>query len=183
MVKGSLERVLLDKDSKFEANNPFVGLIECPKEDAVLKEDTNITVGLTEKNITVFDIDKMEKEPENIFSSNKVMDFIVSDKFYLYALCAPGKETVSLTGSTQDQDSGLYIYDMQSLVNQGNCEKYKLSQALVGQNASMDFNPSIMQIGFLKDYKTIRLLPLVHRNTATFFGMDKKEDYLIWRHE
>jgi hypothetical protein len=72
---------------------------------------------------------------------------------------------------------------MQSLVNNGNCEKYKLSQALVGQNASMDFNPSIMQIGFLKDYDTIRLLPLVHRNTATFFGMDNKDNYLIWRHE
>lgn len=80
--------------------------------DDVLDKDKNITVGLTEKDITVFDINDMDKDYKYQFNNNKVMDFIVSDKFYLYALCAPGKETVSLSGSAQDQDSGLYIYDM-----------------------------------------------------------------------
>jgi hypothetical protein len=41
----------------------------------------------------------------------------------------------------------------------------------------------LQTIGFLKDYDSIRLLPLTHRNTAVFYGMTAKEDYLIWRHE
>jgi hypothetical protein len=35
----------------------------------------------------------------------------------------------------------------------------------------MDFNADLQTLGILKDYDTIRLLPLAHRNTATFFGM------------
>jgi hypothetical protein len=99
-----VKTTIIGQDSEFKASNKFVGLIECPKED-VLEKELNITVGLTEKNITVFNIDDMDKDDkEHVkkFENNKVMDFIVSDKFYLYALCAPGKETVSLSGSVQD---------------------------------------------------------------------------------
>ena len=32
----------------------------------------------------------------------------------------------------------------------------------------------------MKNFNQIRVIPMPHKNTSKFFGMEKKENYLIW---
>ena len=65
----------------------------------------------------------------------------------------------------------------------GNIEVHQLSSALVGANDFIDFDFGMQTISFIKNYSTIRIMPLPHRNTIRFFGMSNKNDYLIWRQQ
>jgi hypothetical protein len=58
---------------------------------------------------------------------------------------------------------------------------YKLKTAVVGVNRHIDFCNSSFRIAFLKDFDTIEMVPVPHRNTINFLGMQSKNNYLIWR--
>jgi len=58
---------------------------------------------------------------------------------------------------------------------------YKLKNAVVGVNRHIDFCNSSFRIAFLKDFDTIEMVPVPHRNTINFLGMQSKRNYLIWR--
>jgi len=58
---------------------------------------------------------------------------------------------------------------------------YKLKNAVVGVNRHIDFCNSSFRIAFLKDFDTIEMVPVPHRNTINFLGMQSKSNYLIWR--
>ena len=77
---------------------------------------------------------------------------------------------------------GLYVYDFSRLV-EGAVEVHSLSKALVGANDFIDFDFGMQTISFIKNYSTIRIMPLPHRNTIKFFGMGNKNDYLVWRQQ
>ena len=77
---------------------------------------------------------------------------------------------------------GLYVYDFSKLL-EGSIEVHNLGIALVGANNFIDFDFGMQTISYIKNYSTIRIMPLPHRNTIKFFGMGSKTDYLIWRQQ
>jgi len=52
---------------------------------------------------------------------------------------------------------------------------------MVGVNNHIDFCNNSYRIAFLKDFNTIELVPVPHRNTINFLGMKRKSQFLIWR--
>jgi len=84
------------------------------------------------------------------------------------------------TGSKMDTQ-GLYAYDLKRLANHGTLVSYKLKDATVGVNNHIDFCNNSYRIAFLKDFDTLELVPVPHRNTINFLGMKRKSSFLIWR--
>ena len=70
---------------------------------------------------------------------------------------------------------------MQRLANQPTLVTYKLKDAIVGINRYIDFCNSSYRIAFLKDFDRIQMVPVPHRNTINFLGMQPKSSYIIWR--
>ena len=52
---------------------------------------------------------------------------------------------------------------------------------MVGVNSHIDFCNKSYRIAFLKNFETIELVPVPHRNTINFLGMDRKNKFFIWR--
>ena len=74
------------------------------------------------------------------------------------------------------------MYDFSRLI-EGNLEVHILSDAMVRSNNHIDYNKQTQTISFIKDYSSIVMIPLLHRNNIKFFGMGDKKDYLIWRQQ
>jgi hypothetical protein len=66
---------------------------------------------------------------------------IISDTYYLYALTDPFKDKAG----DDFTDSGLYCYDLMSMTNRkgAKIERYKISEALGGETAQIDFNADL----------------------------------------
>jgi hypothetical protein len=79
------------------------------------------------------------------------------------------------------ESPGLYAYDLQRLANSDTLVTYKLKEAIVGVNRHIDFCNSSYRIAFLKDFDSIEMIPVPHRNTINFLGMLPKNNYFIWR--
>ena len=77
---------------------------------------------------------------------------------------------------------GMYVYDLSQMLK-GHVETYQLSDAIAGQNNMIDFSLSKKTITFSKNFNTIQIIPLIHRNVSQFFGMDPISEFLIWREE
>jgi hypothetical protein len=77
--------------------------------------------------------------------------------------------------------AGLYAYDLKMLASQGDLITYRLKAAIVGVNRHIDFCDNSQRISFLKDFDTIDMVPVPHRNTINFLGMKSKRNYIIWR--
>ena len=77
---------------------------------------------------------------------------------------------------------GLYVYDFSKMLD-GYIEVHMLDKALCGANDFIDFDFGMQTVSYIKNYSTIRIMPLPHRNTIKFFGMGNKTDYLIWRQQ
>jgi hypothetical protein len=87
----------------------------------------------------------------------------------------------SVFNGVMKDNPGLYAYDLQRLSNSGILITYKLKDAIVGVNRHIDFCNSSYRIAFLKDFDKIEMVPVPHRNTINFLGMQTKNNYLIWR--
>ena len=79
------------------------------------------------------------------------------------------------------ETQGLYAYDLQRLTNGQELVNYKLKDAIVGVNRHLDFCNSSYRIGFLKDFNSIEVVPVPHRNTINLLGIQPKNKYVIWR--
>lgn len=77
---------------------------------------------------------------------------------------------------------GLCVYDFSRLL-EGSLEVHMLSEAMVRSNNFIDYNRQTQTISFIKDYTSIVMIPLLHRNNIKFFGMGDKRDYLIWKQQ
>jgi hypothetical protein len=67
------------------------------------------------------------------------------------------------------------------MAKSNNLVSYSLKDAIVGVNRYIDFCNSSYRISFLKDFDNIEMVPVPHRNTINFLGMQAKNNYLIWR--
>jgi hypothetical protein len=89
------------------------------------------------------------------------------------------KETI-FNGQIKESP-GLYAYDLKRLVNQLELVTYKLKDSIVGVNHHIDFCNTSQRISFLKDFDSIEMVPVPHRNSINFLGMKPKNNYIIWR--
>jgi plastocyanin domain-containing protein len=69
---------------------------------------------------------------------------------------------------------GLYAYDLNRLANSQVLTTYKLKDAIVGVNKHIDFCHNSYRISFLKNFDNIEMVPVPHRNTINFLGMQPK---------
>lgn len=51
----------------------------------------------------------------------------------------------------------------------------------MGVNRHIDFCNESNRIAFIKNFDSIEMVPVPHRNTINFLGMKPKNSYLIWR--
>lgn len=73
------------------------------------------------------------------------------------------------------------MYDLQRLAGSQQVIYYKLKDAIVGVNNHIDFCKRAQRISFLKDFSHLEMVPIPHRNSINFLGMQPKSEYLIWR--
>ena len=60
---------------------------------------------------------------------------------------------------------GLCVYDFSRLL-EGSLEMHTLSDAMVHCNNFIDYNVKSQTISFIKDYSSIVMIPLLHRNNV-----------------
>jgi hypothetical protein len=56
-----------------------------------------------------------------------------------------------------------------------------LDDAIVGKNGLMNYNEDNHRIAYLKDYDRIEIVPVLHRNVISFFGMKPRKEYITYR--
>jgi hypothetical protein len=93
------------------------------------------------------------------------------------------KNFYSLSNDSEFKEkSGFYYQDINTLIdkkyNKGN---FFLIDAIVGVNGLLDFNPESNRIAFLTDYDNIKIVPVLHRNVLSFFGMKPRNTYITYR--
>lgn len=125
-----------------------------------------------------------DKEIERIFENRNISNFLFVDETWIYALVnsASTFDNQKRASGGQGQPSGFYILDVMRMI-EGNIEIAKLQNAIAGANNCIDFDFDTQTVAFVRDFNSILLMPLAHRNTIKFFGMGKKKDYLIWRQQ
>jgi hypothetical protein len=68
------------------------------------------------------------------------------------------------------------------MVKTGNVEVYKVRDTIGGINNHMDFSLFMQRISIMTSLEEIQIVPLAHRSAINFFGIQPKEDYMIWHH-
>lgn len=106
---------------------------------------------------------------------------ILHDKHKLKQKKVKGEKPNALFNGQIKDVPGLYAYDLNRLANSQILTTYKLKDAIVGVNKHIDFCHSSYRISFLKNFDNIEMVPVPHRNTINFLGMQPKQNYLIWR--
>jgi hypothetical protein len=56
----------------------------------------------------------------------------------------------------------------------------KLTNAITCNGAELVFSAYNDRIAYVEDYKTLMFMPLIHRNTLKFIGMEHRKKYLCW---
>jgi len=70
---------------------------------------------------------------------------------------------------------------MRRLIKDVNVEIYQLvSKCVLGANDQMELSDQ-RRISFVENFSAIQLLPLIHKNTIPFVGMQSRDQYLICR--
>lgn len=59
--------------------------------------------------------------------------------------------------------------------------KYHLEDSIAGHNGLIDYNSENNRITYLIDYESAQIVPTLHRNTISLFGMKKRENYITFR--
>ena len=122
------------------------------------------SVKITNKHIILLDSNMQIKQ---VFENRNIQNFIYADKVWVYALSnrreAYDNKLQRQGGSTINP--GLCVYDFSRLL-EGSLEMHTLSDAMVHCNNFIDYNVKSQTISFIKDYSSIVMIPLLHRNNV-----------------
>lgn len=96
------------------------------------------------------------------------------DDIYIYALTNKSIE--------YKRNSGFYFLNLRELVNKDeeSHNSFKLKQALVGLNTYLSYYKNDERMAYMTDYESVKIIPVLHRNTLSFFGIQKKSNYLCF---
>ena len=119
---------------------------------------------------------------QEVYENRNISNFVFVDGSWIYALQnnAEGYDNSNGKSDGNIQPAGFYIYDVARLA-EGNIETHFLSTALAGALDFIDFDFITQTISFVKDFSTVVMMPLAHRNTLKFQSMHNKKNYLVWR--
>ena len=76
--------------------------------------------------------------------------------------------------------SGFFVYDLKEM-QKGKIQKIRLQSAIGGQQSLINSSKFSNRLSFLQSYDNIAVIPFPHLNLINFVGMNKKNEYLIWR--
>jgi hypothetical protein len=98
------------------------------------------------------------------------MGLYFSDNNYLYTISQKG----------ENRAEGLRLYDIENVIVQNKDYSYLLTDTIqVTCQGQIDFSKENERITFLASYEKIGVTPLIHRNTMSFMGMKKRENYIV----
>jgi hypothetical protein len=117
----------------------------------------------------IYKIDKKSKEIF-IFEDQNIAGLFFSDNNYLYTLSHKRPE--------KNVGSGFRLYDVWNCITTGEDLNYQLSKVQVGCQAMIDFSKNNQRFVFQSSFDKIEVIPVLHRNSIYFMGMDERENYL-----
>lgn len=127
------------------------------------------------------------------YTNPAIQELVLVDSTYVYCLCEATAEPMKKYdfirnqvvrprgASIGKQQKGLYVYDIERLLKDGQVENYYLAPAVVGMAFQLDFSDSSGRLSYFTNFREISMLPFPHRNTINFLGMGAKSEYLLWR--
>jgi len=71
------------------------------------------------------------------------------------------------------------LIDFKRLIKDAQIEILQLNKSVLGVNDQFELSED--RISLVENFSAIELLPLIHRNSINFVGMNEKSKYLIWR--
>eukprot|EP00347_Sterkiella_histriomuscorum_P017370 403349643 len=126
-------------------------------------------------NSNFYKIDLKTNETRTYEEQNCV-GLYFSDNNYLYTLCHKSNPT-----GLKVRPSGFRLYDIENVIEKDQDLSYLLSSMQVGCQGLIDFSHSNQRLVFLSSYDNIEVVPVLHRNTVAFIGMEKRSNYLAAR--
>lgn len=108
-------------------------------------------------------------EIEKVWENRNISNFIFVDGTWIYALKDPaiGYDNKLDRSEGNILKAGFYIYDVARMF-EGQIEVHLLSNALSGALSFIDFDFDTQTVAFIRDFNSIVMMPLVHRNTILF---------------
>jgi hypothetical protein len=90
---------------------------------------------------------------------------VVDDK-YIYALM---NKSPSL-----GRIAGFYFMNIESIISGANdANTFRMKRALVGQMTFLSYYRQDERVGYMTDYESVKIVPVLHRNTISFFGIKR----------
>jgi len=56
-----------------------------------------------------------------------------------------------------------------------------MKNALVGKLTFLSYFRNDERMAYMSDYESVKIIPVLHRNSISFFGIRKKENYILFK--
>ena len=91
-----------------------------------------------------------------------------SDNNYLYTMC----HKTGVSGKPDYRQSGFRLYDIANVIEKNMDNSYLLTSIQVGCQGLIDFSNAYQRLVYLSSYDSIDVVPVLHRNTICFIGLE-----------
>ncbi|CDW87954.1 wd-40 repeat protein [Stylonychia lemnae] len=107
-----------------------------------------------------------------IIQNIQVANVLLLDQKYLY----------SIINSSEKYEQGVYFQSLASFMDEDvviqESGSFKLKSAIAGRSCYLEYFKKDQRIVYQSDFQTIKIVPILHRNIISFFGMKKRSKYL-----
>lgn len=74
---------------------------------------------------------------------------------------------------------GVYFYDINELATKKeDGVNFRIKKAIVGKSTLFDYYRDDERFAYLESFERFKIVPLLHRNTINFIGMQKRDNYV-----
>lgn len=79
------------------------------------------------------------------------------------------------------RSAGFYFQNLSSLLNKEDDDQtFKMKRALVGKSNYLSYYRSDERLAYMTDYESVKIIPVLHRNTIALFGINKMTNYICF---
>lgn len=122
--------------------------------------------------VNIYKYSVSAKQIVGIFRDQNIANLQVIDEKYIYALM----------NKSSSRPAGFYFMNAESLISGSDeANTFKMKRALVGQMTNLSYYRSDERIGYMTDFESVKIVPVLHRNTIAFFGIKRKSNYVCFR--
>eukprot|EP00347_Sterkiella_histriomuscorum_P010355 403376619 len=138
----------------------------------VVSPDEKYLIMVDKTNIYKFDI--QSSTITNTVQEQNIANLQVIDEKYIYALMNKSKKMKRV--------AGFYFMNIESILEGSDeANTFRMKNALVGQMTILSYYRQDERLGYMTDYESVKIVPVLHRNTISFFGIKKKSHYVCFR--